>query len=76
MSQLIIKDLNFCEQEFPRSEKIRGAASFFNTGFAFDFETLFSPAGAVATGFTFALGLTIGEKLGIIITDTFVIGSD
>ncbi|ACK67246.1 hypothetical protein PCC8801_3273 [Rippkaea orientalis PCC 8801] len=66
MSQLVIKDLEFCESEILRNQRIRGSASFFDV--KFDFSSLFKIAnlsGQAGAGFGVAIALAIGDKIQI-----------
>ena len=55
MSQLIIKDLSFCEQELSTRQKSEVSGSFFDFDFDAAWDSVFDNAGAFAVGFTFLI---------------------
>ena len=68
MSQLMIKDLEFCEREILDNEDIRGSASwgFFKVDFDFSqFSTIFNLSGQAGATFAAALAVAIGDKIQI-----------
>ena len=66
MSQLMIKDLEFCEGESLENQKIRGSGSFFNVEFdVSQFFEIVSLAGSARGGSAAAIALAIGDKIKI-----------
>ena len=63
MTQLVINDLDFCQNHLPEPETIEGSGSYFSVEFDVDFESLFDPAGEAAAGFGAAIGLAIGDGI-------------
>ena len=68
MSQLMIKDLEFCEGEILENEDIRGSADWGFFRVKFDFSQLFkiqNLSGEAGAGFGAAIALAIGDKIKI-----------
>ncbi len=74
MSQIIIKDINFCENDLPETNTIKGSASFFDFDFDWDSDAVFDNAGAAAVGVTFGFGIAIGNKIALVIAQSFALG--
>ena len=77
MSQLSIEDLNFCERDLPEESqlKLQGSASYFDTDFDFNWDSVFNPSGEAAAGWTLAFGVAIGDTLAIVQTLSNALGN-
>ena len=68
MSQLMIKDLEFCEGKILENEDIKGSAAWGFFKVEFDFSQLFKIedlSGQAGAGFGAAIALAIGDKIKI-----------
>lgn len=68
MSQLMIKDLDFCEGRLSELEDISGRLGFFKVGFAFASGSKSDLAGGAAAGYAVGIGVAIGGNNPTVIT--------
>jgi len=68
MTQLVINDLEFCQNSKLDLDQLRGRGSFFDVDFAFDSKFDFKPSGEAAAGSGAAVAVAIGNDNSTVIT--------
>jgi len=72
MNQLVINDLEFCQNSKLQQDQVQGQGSFFSVDFAFDGKFDFKPSGEAAAGSGAAVAVAIGNDKPTVFTVTAV----